>query len=299
MTSIFTKEPLCFEDAAENVWKYVFHFQDAVVEAVLYRYNTFEDRTVLCVSVQSGCPVGCIFCGTGKKFIRNLTSEEVVSQVAYILKDKKIEDINSRCAKFQIMFMSMGEPFLNYDQVNNAIVTLNKLYPNTQLLVSTIGPRKEGELRDFITLSKKIKNIGLQFSIHASTDLERNLIIPYKNKLDLVELRDYGIEWWHQTGRKVYLNYCVDNTNSGPTSFVSLRLLFPPNAFCFTFSVICSKDETMKSAGYRNIERIRSFEKNFIENGYDTRIFDPAGQDTIGGGCGQLFYVQEWMKGTK
>jgi 23S rRNA (adenine2503-C2)-methyltransferase len=55
----------------------------------------------------------------------------------------------------------------------------------------------------------------------------------------------------------------------------------------------------MKSAGYRNIERIRKFESMFTEAGYDTRIFDPAGQDTIGGGCGQLFYVQEWMKGTK
>ena len=296
MASIFIKDPLCFEDAAENVWKYVFHFQDAVAEAVLYRYNTFEDRTVLCVSVQSGCPVGCTFCGTGKKFIRNLTSEEIVSQVHHILKDKKIEDINSRCAKFQIMFMSMGEPFLNYEQVHNAIISLNIFYPNAQLLVSTIGPSKESELKDFITLSKRILNVGLQFSIHAASDLERDVIIPYKKKLDLNELRDYGIEWWHQTGRKVYLNYCVDNTNSSRTCFASLRRIFPPNVFCFTFSVICSKDETMKNAGYRNIERIREFESSFIKAGYDTRIFDPAGQDTIGGGCGQLFYVQDWMK---
>jgi 23S rRNA (adenine2503-C2)-methyltransferase len=299
MDSLFTKEPLCFEDIDQNVWKYVFHFQGAVTEAVLYRYNTFEDRTVLCVSVQSGCPVGCSFCGTGKRFIRNLTSEEIVLQVKYILKDKNIEDINSRSAKFQIMFMSMGEPFLNYEQVHAAIISLNIFYQNAQLLVSTIGPHKENELKDFITLSKRIKNVGLQFSIHAASDLERNLIIPYKNKLDLNELRDYGVEWWHQTGRKVYLNYCVDNTNSGPTSASSLRRLFPPNVFCFTFSVICSKDETMKNAGYRNIERIREFENRFISAGYDTRIFDPAGQDTIGGGCGQLFYVQEWMKNGK
>lgn len=299
MDSLFTKDPLCFEDIDQNVWKYVFHFQGAVAEAVLYRYNTFEERTVLCVSVQSGCPVGCIFCGTGKKFIRNLTSDEIVSQVKHILKDKNIEDINSKSAKFQIMFMSMGEPFLNYDQVRNAIISLNVFYPNAQLLISTIGPSKEGEMRDFITLSRRIKNIGLQFSIHASIDLERDLIIPYKNKLNLNTLRDYGVEWWHQTNRKVYLNYCVDNTNSGPTSFASLRQLFPPNVFCFTFSVICSKDETMKKAGYRNIERIREFENRFISDGYDTRIFDPAGQDTIGGGCGQLFYVQEWMKNNK
>ena len=60
-----------FEDPSGDVWKYVFHFKDAIAEAVLYRYGTFAERTVMCVSVQSGCPVGCVFCGTGKKFIRN------------------------------------------------------------------------------------------------------------------------------------------------------------------------------------------------------------------------------------
>jgi 23S rRNA (adenine2503-C2)-methyltransferase len=79
-------------------------------------------------------------------------------------------------------------------------------------------------------------------------------------------------------------------------NFTKLRKLFPPNAFCFTFSVICSKDETMKDAGYRNLDKIREFESYFINIGYDTRIFDPAGQDSIGGGCGQLFYVQNFLK---
>jgi 23S rRNA (adenine2503-C2)-methyltransferase len=63
----------------------------------------------------SGCPVGCTFCGTGKKFICNLTAEEIVQQIVEVLTDKGIEhDINSRCEKFQIMFMSMGEPMLNW-----------------------------------------------------------------------------------------------------------------------------------------------------------------------------------------
>ena len=69
-----------FADPSGNVWKYVFHFEDAIAEAVLYRYGTFKERTVMCVSVQSGCPVGCVFCGTGKKFIRNLTIDEIEYQ---------------------------------------------------------------------------------------------------------------------------------------------------------------------------------------------------------------------------
>ena len=294
MNDLFEKEPICFESPEKNVWKYIFHFKGAIAEAVLYRYNSFVERTVLCVSVQSGCPVGCTFCGTGAKFIRNLSTDEIVSQVVHIMDDKKI--IASDVNKFQIMFMSMGEPFLNYKELQPAIMRLDCYYSNAQLLVSTVAPRNEADLHKFKTLCKDYDNVGLQFSIHMSTDHERDKLIPYKNKLSLVEIRDYGVQWWHETNRKVYLNYCVNDWNSMKMDFNNLRTLFPPNVFCFTFSVICSKDETMKDAGYRNLEQIKKFETLFIEAGYDTRIFDPAGQDSIGGGCGQLFYVQEWLK---
>lgn len=69
--------------------------------------------------------------------------------------------------------------------------------------------------------------------------------------------------------------------------------------FYFTFSVICSADETMKDAGYRNLDIINSVMTSFMEDGYNVRVFDPAGQDSVGGGCGQLWYVQEWIKNNK
>ena len=75
----------CLESSEGNVWKYIFEKKDAIVEAVLYKYNSFDDRTVVCCSIQSGCPVGCTFCGTGNKFIRNLTSNEIVNQIDHIL----------------------------------------------------------------------------------------------------------------------------------------------------------------------------------------------------------------------
>lgn len=294
MNELFEVEPKIMEDVAQNVWKYIFHFKGAIAEAVLYRYNSFEERTVLCISVSSGCSIGCTFCGTGAKFIRHLTADEIFEQVAYIINDKNI-DID-KCKKFQIMTMSMGEPFLNYNNVVTALESLDTYYPNAQLLVSTMAPKNEVAFKEFINFSKSHYLVGLQFSIHMSTDHERDKLIPYKNKLSLVEIRDYGVQWWHETGRKVYLNYCVNDWNSMKMDFNNLRTLFPPNVFCFTFSVICSKDETMKDAGYRNLEHIRDFETLFIDAGYDTRIFDPEGQDSIGGGCGQLWYVQEWLK---
>jgi 23S rRNA (adenine2503-C2)-methyltransferase len=285
-----------FDSSEGDVWKYVFEFPNAITESVLYRYESFENRTVLCVSVQSGCPVGCQFCGSGGQFIRNLTTFEIIDQIEYVLKDQNIESINSTCAKFQIMFMSMGEPFLNYQSVKEAIQILARMYPNADLLVSTIAPNKPKEFTDFLFVSNDFYKVGLQFSIHESNDIERNKLIPYSNKLSLWELRNYGLQWWKATNRKPYCNYCIHELNATEQNFNELRTLFPPNVFAFTFSVICSNIESMKDAGYKNIEKIRNFENLFQNDGYDTRIFNPAGQDDIGGGCGQLFHVQRWMK---
>ena len=285
-----------FESSEGNVWKYVFTSDTAVAEAVLYRYEDFYKRTVICCSTQSGCPVGCKFCGTGNKFIRNLTRSEIVEQIHTILEDRDISDVSFRGERFQIMFMSMGEPLLNWDNVEKAIRTLHIVYPEAELLLSTIAPNNPEVWKRVIQLSKEIDKIGLQFSIHKANDCERSVLIPYRNKLTLNEIRDIGILWWHETGRHPYLNYCVDGTNNTIFDAGQLKQLFTPVVFNFTFSVVCSANENMKEAGFKNLEAIREFERKFIEKGYNTRVFNPDGQDDIGGGCGQLWYVQQWMK---
>ena len=286
-----------FESSEGNVWKYVFdeEFDGAITEAVLYRYGSFKERTVLCISVQSGCPVGCTFCGTGNKFIRNLTANEIVKQVELAFADINWKTLEG-CKKLQIMFMSMGEPFMNYNNVAEAIKLLHNVYPHADLLVSTIAPCSVWRYgHAFVELSKQIPQIGLQFSIHATTDEDRNAIIPYNNKMSLVELRNYGVSWWQQTGRKPYINYCITD-DFRQSDEDRLNKLFPSNVFCLTLSVLCSADENMKDAGYRNLVAIRNIEHRFMGMGYDTRVFDPAGQDDIGGGCGQLWYVQQYME---
>ena len=288
-----------FTGKNENVIKYVFTGEDYVLESVLYKYPEYMERTVICCSVMSGCPVGCTFCGTGNKFIKNIESTLIVDQINTVLEDVNIKDKMNECKKFQIMFMSMGEPLLNWDNVEIAIKELNVLYPNAQLLLSTIAPKKPENFKRLIELAEEIDKVGLQFSVHKSNDEDRNKLIPYKNKYSLREIRDIGIYFYAKTGRKAYCNYCIDGTNNTDEDATNLLNLFSPTAFCFTFSVVCSADETMKDAGYRNLEAIRNFETKFIENGYNTRIFDPAGQDDIGGGCGQLWYVQDWMKNHK
>ena len=286
-----------FASSEGNVWKYVFTKEDMIAEAVLYQYESFYNRTVICCSVMSGCPVGCTFCGTGSKFVRNLTSEEIIEQIDLVLKDKNlIDDINDKCKKLQFMFMSMGEPMLNFDNVEKAIRTLHKKYSNAQLLLSTIGVDDDETFAKIVKLSKDIPNVGLQFSIHKSTDEQRDKLIPFKKKMNLLKIRDAGIVWWKETNRHPFLNYCVDGTNNTEEDYKNLTTIFSPVIFNFTFSVVCNSDETMKDASFRNLKVIKEFQDKFLNVGYNVRMFDPAGQDDIGGGCGQLWYVQKWLK---
>jgi len=288
-----------FDSNDTDVWKYVFTDSKIVLESVLYRYGTFNERTVICCSVQSGCPIGCTFCGTGNNFIKNITADQIVYQIKEVLKDQNIEDINSSCAKFQIMFMSMGEPMMNWDEVETAIIILNREYPNAQLLISTIGVKNDRVFNKMIRASKQIDKIGLQFSIHEAKDVDRDELIPYKNKYNLREIRDRGTVWWKETGRKPYLNYVVTSNNDHEMDIDNLKQLFSPSVFAMTFSVLCESDETLIHVANKSIVDIKKFEQSFIDDGYDTRVFDPAGQDDIGGGCGQLWYVQDFLNKEK
>jgi 23S rRNA (adenine2503-C2)-methyltransferase len=280
------------ESSDKNIWKYIFTVDNkGTIEAVLYRYETFNKRTVICCSVSSGCGVGCTFCGTGNKFVCHLESDDIVNQIRYIIMDNGI--ITDNCKKFQIMFMSMGEPFHNFSQVKQSIVDLHKLYPNAELLVSTMAPSTLlVHWKDFISLCTSIDKVGLQFSIHASNDQKRNELIPYVKKLDLANIKKYGELWAGATNRRPYLNFCVDEKfTEEDVEFV--HDIYSPAIFNITLSVICSPDESMRDAGYRNIGKIREIEKLFINMGYNTRVFNPDGQDDIGGGCGQLWHFQK------
>lgn len=291
-----------FESSDTNVKKFVFEWEanentktrNAVAEAVLYRYGSYAERTVICCSVQSGCPVGCTFCGTGRFFARNLFAPEIVEQVDSVLStiDCKTSDIK----KFQIMFMSMGEPFLNYVNLNIAIRQLHKKYPNAQLLVSTSAPEGiEKHISTFVSLSKEIDKVGLQFSVHESTDENRKKLIPTKT-CTLRQISAIGNLWAAMVGRKPFYNYCVHEGNNTAEDAERLCELFDTRVWETTLSVICEKDESVKNSIDRQLSIIGDFSKELLNRGVSLRVFNPAGQDDIGGGCGQLWYFQEWLK---
>jgi 23S rRNA (adenine2503-C2)-methyltransferase len=276
-----------------NVRKYVFTnegVKGAVAEAVLYKYPTYEERTVICCSTQSGCPVGCRFCGTGEFFIRSLTGDEIVDQVLYLFKDQNIDPATVQ--RGQIMFMSMGEPLLNKQGLTEAIMRLYALFPNFALLISTSAPAVDYQwIRD---LSVVVPTVGLQFSVHESTNEARNKLIPFKAKLTLEQIAEEGVKWFNDTGRQPFFNYCAHDKNSSQMDADRLYKLFDPRIWQSTVSVICEQDESVAAANVRQRKLATDFMDLLLERGYSTRCFDPAGQDDIGGGCGQLWFVQDF-----
>jgi 23S rRNA (adenine2503-C2)-methyltransferase len=280
------------KDDAERVAKYVFTKENAVAESVLYRYPDFKTRTVICCSTQSGCPVGCRFCGAGDFFARNLTADEIVSQPERLLQD--VDCRPDEMGRLQIMFMSMGEPLLNLRELVPALRTLKAKYPKAALLISTVGP--DIDYSPVNDVSKEIETIGLQFSVHESTDKARDQLIPFKKKLTLAQIAEKGLAWFKLTGRKPFFNYCAHDDNSSEIDAARLFGLYPPEYWSATVSVVCERSDGLAATNEHQRKLATDFGDKLLALGFDVRVFDPAGQDTIGGGCGQLWFVQDWVK---
>jgi len=140
-----------------------------------------SERWMIGVSCQSGCPVHCKFCGTGRlRKYRNLTSKEIIEQIEYVINNNR--DYNPNDSKeFKINLTRMGEPFLNIDNVKEAINIIKNKYPNTHFYLSTVGIKNS----DYSWIKD---NITLQISLHSLDESKRNWLIPYINKLSIEEL---------------------------------------------------------------------------------------------------------------
>lgn len=148
-----------------------------------YHLGSRKDRWMIGVSVMSGCPIGCKFCSTAAlKRCRNLTAEEIVEQVKFIL-DKNPEYNPKDCREFKINFTRMGEPALNWDNVKKAVELVEEMLPEVRVhcYISTIGVKGT----DFSWIKG---NRTLQVSLHSLDEERRNDLIPFKNKMTIEEL---------------------------------------------------------------------------------------------------------------
>jgi 23S rRNA (adenine2503-C2)-methyltransferase len=120
--------------------------------------------------------------------------------------------------------------------------------------------------------------------------------VPFKAKLTLDGIRQEGEAWAEATGRRPFFNYCAHEGNSTFEDVERLKAIFKPEIWEATVSVVCEREESVSAANERQRSLAEGFMNLMLSAGFSTRMFDPAGQDDIGGGCGQLWYVQKWMK---
>jgi len=181
-----------------------------------------SERWMIGVSVQSGCPVHCKFCATGQlKKWRNLSAEEIIQQVEFIISQNKQDPNQSK--EFKINYTRMGEYSLNKDEIKTAIEIINKKYPNVHHFISTVGVKND----DFSWVKD---NITLQISVHSLNEEYRDWLIPIKNKMTLKELGQIRT----QSNLKTTLNLTL--TNQEKLDVKKLREYFDPQYFFIKLS---------------------------------------------------------------
>ena len=185
-------------EAPDQTVKFLLRLADGqIIEAVGI---PSENRLTVCVSSQVGCPMACDFCATGKGgFTRNLAAHEIVDQVLTVQ-----EEFQRRVSN--IVFMGMGEPLLNLDNVAAAIRCLNQDVGIGQrsLTVSTVGI--PGRIRRF---AEHQFQVTLAVSLHASNQALRERLIPSAHSYPLSALLDECREYVQQTGRRVTFEYIL------------------------------------------------------------------------------------------
>jgi 23S rRNA (adenine2503-C2)-methyltransferase len=251
----------------------------ARIETVLMRY---DHRETLCISTQSGCAMGCKFCATGKLgFQQNLTAGEIVEQVIKFATFLKNKD----CIITNIVFMGMGEPFLNYDNTLKAIAILN--HPRgfnlgkRRFTISTVGiiPGIERIARDD-------PQVNIAISLHAANDDLRKSIIPIAEKYSLEELFHTCKEYISLTHRRISFEWAmIQGVNDSPRDAFELANKIK-HILCHVNLIPLNpiKDYDHLPS---NAENIFSF-KNLLEsNGIQCSIRLRRGIE-ISAGCGQL-----------
>ncbi len=160
-----------------------------------------------CISCQVGCAMGCRFCATGKMgFKRDLTAEEITDQILFWRQYLKKNSIEGNFSN--IVYMGMGEPFNNWEQVSKSIriLTDEKLFGfgSRSLSVSTSGIAEGIE-----KMAMSFPQVNLAISLHFASDEKRDRFMPVNKKDNLEKLKQGLQKYFQKTKRKVFLEYIM------------------------------------------------------------------------------------------
>ena len=245
-------------------------------------------RITICVSSQVGCALRCAFCHTGTQgFTRNLSVEEIVKQVV-LLRDfakEKAQEKNEECKPINLVFMGMGEPFYNYDNVAAAIKILmdsdGLAISRRRITISTSGVVPQ------IAKCAEELRVNLAVSLHASSNEVRNKIMPINKKYPIEQLIEAcrGYQELAKSRRTTFEYLMLQGVNDSVEQAKELvRLirgipcivnLLPFNEWPGA-SYKCSSEVVMKD-----------FAQMIQRAGYQATIRKPRGRDILAA-CGQL-----------
>lgn len=255
-------------------------FDDLFVESVLI---PTKNRTTACVSSQVGCSLDCEFCATSKMDrIRNLNPDEIYDQVA---------TINSQSLNYygkplsNIVFMGMGEPLLNY---NNIIEGIKKITSKNGLGMSPkrITVSTSGISKMIIKMADDNVKFNLAVSLHSAIEKTRNEIMPFTKKFPLNDLKQAIKHWYSKTKKIVTYEYIVWNNINDDDEHINALVDFckfsPSKVNLIEYN--STENSLFNSASDNIIDRyIDALEKNKIP----VTIRKSRGKD-IDAACGQL-----------
>ena len=241
------------------------------VEAVLMRFR--DGRRSVCVSSQSGCPLTCTFCATGQmRFHRNLTASEILDQALHF---RRVEPID------HCVFMGMGEPMLNIDEVIAAARRLPDLgVTHRRTTVSTVGWLPG--LRRFV--DEVEEPVRLALSLHAAEPALRSELMPVNDRYPLPDVVAECRRYFELRRRKVFVEYVMlAGVNDRVEQARSLAELLDPQVFKVN---LIPYNPTGAFTG-SSPKAIAAFEAELRRRGLPTTVRLTRGRD-IAAACGQL-----------
>ena len=240
------------------------------VEAVLMRYR--DGRRSICVSSQSGCPLTCTFCATGAmKFGRNLTADEIVDQALHF---RRIETID------HCVFMGMGEPMMNLDNVLGACRRLPDIgITHRRTAISTVG-----WIPGIERLTEEELPIRLALSLHAPNDALRSELMPVNDRYPLADVLAACRAYHRKRRRMVFVEYVMlAGVNDSRTLARELAKVLDPRAFKVNL-IPYNPTGTFDGSSPGTI---RAFRDELERGGLRATVRLTRGQD-IAAACGQL-----------
>ena len=252
---------------------------DNAIETVLMRYRK---RRTLCISSQSGCALGCVFCATGQMGLqRNLTSGEIVEQVLHF--ERKLREQGDSLTN--IVVMGMGEPLHNYEQTLAAIDRLNHSdgfnFGARRFTISTVGL-----IPQMLRFAEEKRQVNLAVSLHAAEDELRSAMLPINKRYPLAELMDACREYVSITHRRISFEWAlISGVNDSIHQAQQLAQLI--HGMLCHVNIIPLNPTTGYQGAPTSSQQAHLFREQLEKSGIPCTIRVRRGID-IHAGCGQL-----------